>query len=231
MISNSFKAILNKLLTVFLMGVICLGNAQAQSTEEEDLEASRKRVPRYQFGYNDREHTKKETALHIAALYGVTWIVYPLSQPKEFREEGSFKDWRKRFGRLTFDKDEPFWNWMIHPISGSQLFLYYRANGYSRINAFTNTFISSALFEFTVETYTETASIQDLFVTPIVGSILGLGIENFSMYLLNTGNAFGRFWGHAINPATLFWFYDGKMLLTPQTNLKDSGGVTFRMEF
>jgi hypothetical protein len=39
--------------------------------------------------------------------------------------------------------------------------------------------ISSALFEFTVEVYTEPASVQDLYQTPILGSILGLGLEMF----------------------------------------------------
>lgn len=191
----------------------------------------RKRVPRYHFSYPEREITQRQKLLDVTAMYGVTWIVYPLSQPREVKDEGSFKLWRKNFGQLTFDKDEPFWNWLIHPISGSQLFLFYRARGYSRIDAFKMTFISSTLFELTVEIYTEKASVQDLFQTPVIGSILGLGLENLSLYLLNTGNTFGRFWGHVINPATLLWFYDGKQVITPQTNFQDSASLMFTMEF
>lgn len=206
------------------------------ATPEEIEKIKRKnkgpqRTPKYYYGYQDRDHTWKENLGHIAALYGVTWMIYPLSQPKVFSDEGSFKRYRRNFGQLVFDKDEPFWNQMIHPISGSQLYLYYRANGYARMDSFLMTFISSALFETTVEVYTEPASVQDLYITPVYGTILGLGLENLSMYLLNTGNAFGRFWGHAINPSTLFWFYEGKIRIVPSTDLKEEAALTLSVSF
>ena len=92
-------------------------------------------------------------------------------------------------------------------------------------------FISSALFEFTVEIYTEPASVQDLYQTPIFGSLIGVGIERLSLYLLNTGNAFGRFFGHLLNPSTLFWFYEGKIIITPQLDGKGGGGLNLVMDF
>lgn len=189
-----------------------------------------RRIPKYIYGYKNRSHTMSENLKQIGAIYGVTWLVYPLTQPSVVKENGSFKNYRNNFGKLVFDKDEPFWNWFVHPISGSQLFLYYRANGYSRIDSLAMAFISSTLFEFTVEIYTEPASIQDLYQTPIIGSILGVGLENLSMYLLNSGNAFGRFFGHVINPATLFWFYEGKVRFIPQYDNKQAS-ATFVFEF
>ena len=193
--------------------------------------AQDQRVPKYYYGYPDREHTFKENIKHIAAVYGVTWAIYPLTQPKVFSEEGSFKRYKRNFGQLVFDKDEPFWNQMVHPVSGSQLFLYYRANGYARMDSFLMTLISSTLFETTVEIYTEPASVQDLYITPVYGSILGLGLENLSMFLLNTGNSFGRVLGHVINPATLFWFYDGKVQIVPNTDLKEKAALSFSVSF
>lgn len=92
-------------------------------------------------------------------------------------------------------------------------------------------FISSTLFEFTVEIYTEPASVQDLYQTPVIGSVIGLGLENISMYLLNSGNAFGRFIGHVLNPATLFWFYEGKIQLIPKYNGKKTGSLTLTVDF
>ena len=189
-----------------------------------------RRIPKYIYGYKNRSHTMNENLKQIAGIYGVTWLIYPLTQPSVVKENGSFKNYRDNFGKLVFDKDEPFWNWFVHPISGSQLFLYYRANGYSRVDSLATAFISSTLFEFTVEIYTEPASVQDLYQTPILGSILGVGLENLSMYLLNTGNAFGRFFGHVINPATLFWFYEGKVRFIPQYNDKQAS-ATFIFEF
>ncbi len=190
-----------------------------------------KRNPQFYYTYRDRDHSLKENLNHFAAIYGVTWILYPLTQPDVFREKGSLDNYKKNFGRIVFEKDEPFWNWFVHPISGSQLFLYYRANGYARNDALTMAFISSTLFEFTVEIYTEPASIQDLYQTPVLGSFLGLGIETLSMYLLNTGNAFGKFFGHLINPTTLFWFYEGKVKLTPQYGPKGRVGLNINIEF
>jgi hypothetical protein len=201
------------------------------ATELQFEQSDKKRLPRYEFSFPEREHTFKQKLSHVGILYGLTWVVYPLSQPKEFFEEGSFKTYRQNFGKLTFDKDEPFWNWIMHPLTGSQLFLLYRAWGYSRMDAFKMTFISSTLFEMTVEIYTERSSVQDLFQTPVIGSILGLGLENLSFYLLNTGNTFGRFWGHVLNPATLMWFYEGRAVVTPTTNLRDQAGLQFVMEF
>lgn len=198
---------------------------------QEKRKEKRSRVKEFEYTYIDRKHTKKESMKHLAAIYGVTWVVYPLTQPSVVREKGSWKNYKNNFGKLVFDKDEPFWNWFVHPISGSQLYLYYRANGYNRIDSLGMAFISSTLFEFTVEIYTEPASIQDLYQTPVIGSFLGVGIETLSMYLLNTGNGFGKFVGHLINPATLFWFYEGKVQLVPQTNFNDRHGLFFMAEF
>ena len=198
---------------------------------QQQKKKSRSRVQQYQYTYINRRHSKKETMKHIAALYGVTWMVYPLTQPDVVRKKGSWENYKNNLGKLVFDKDEPFWNWFVHPISGSQLYLYYRANGYSRIDSLGLAAISSTLFEFTVEIYTEPASVQDLYQTPVIGSFLGVGIETLSLYLLNTGNSFGKFFGHVINPATLFWFYEGKVRMLPQTNFRNRHGVMFSMEF
>lgn len=199
--------------------------------QEEELKVKRYRKKEFQYGYIDRSHTFNESLKHVVAMYGVSWIVYPLSQPKVFREEGSWTKYKTNFGQIVFDRDEPFWNWFVHPISGSQLYLYYRANGYDRINSLGMAFISSTLFEFTIEVYTEPASIQDLYQTPILGSLLGVGLESLSMYLLNTGNVVGRFIGHVINPSTLFWFYEGKIQIIPRSNMKDSGGLFLMADF
>lgn len=201
-------------------------------TNVENIEeSSNARVPKYYWGYVDRNHTTSENLNNIAIIYGLSWAAYPLTQPEVFREKGSWKKYGNNFGELVFDRDEPFWNWFVHPISGSQLFLYYRANGYSRIDSLAMTFVSSTLFEFTVEIYTEPASIQDLFQTPVLGSLLGLGLENLSMYLLNSGNLAGKVLGHVLNPSTLFWFYEGKVQITPNISQSRINGLNVVVDF
>ena len=201
-------------------------------TESEILKKeTKKRRPNVIYTYQNRPHSKVETWKHIGIMYGVSLAAYPLTQPTVVREEGSFKKYRDNFGDLVFDRDEPFWNWIVHPISGSQLFLYYRANGYTRIDSLGLTFISSALFEFTIEAYTEPASIQDLYQTPVIGSLLGVGIENLSLYLLNTGNLMGRVFGHILNPSTLFPFFEGRLNVSPYYDGKDTQGIKATYEF
>jgi hypothetical protein len=184
-----------------------------------------KRIPLYQYGYNDREHSFAENFKTIGIVYGMTWFFYPIVQPKIFHGAGGVKEYKHNFGKLVFDQDEPFWNDFIHPLTGSQLYLLYRANGYDRMGAFEMTFVSSALFEMTVEIFTEPGSVQDLYQTPVLGTVLGFGIENLSMYLLNSGNTLGKIFGHALNPATLFPFYEGRTLIIPKLEDADKGAM------
>ena len=203
--------------------------------QNSPLPKSNKRELKHFYTYIDRDHTFEEDLKNQAFMYGMAWLVYPLSQPKIIRNNGGLKQYRKNFGKIVFDNDEPFWNWFVHPISGSQLYLFYRADGYSRIDAFQMSLITSALFEFTVEVLTEPASIQDLYQTPVLGSILGLGIENLSLYLLNTGNPLSMALGHMINPATLLPQFQGKLLLVPLTNFESTspigGYISAQVEF
>jgi hypothetical protein len=186
---------------------------------------------KFRYEYVDRKHTSKEIAGHLGAMYGITWAIYPLSQWDTFKNDGSWENYKSNFGQIVFDKDEAIWNWVIHPFSGSQLFLFYRANGFSRISSLTMSFISSALFEFTVEIYTEPASIQDLYQTPIFGALLGIGIEKVSLSLLNSEYKLANYLGHILNPSTLFWFYEGKVFLTPTIDKKRRVGLSLMVDF
>lgn len=184
-----------------------------------------KRQPIYKYGYNEREHSLIENVKNIGLVYGMTWFFYPLVQPKILSGAGGIKEYSHNFGKIVFDQDEPFWNGFVHPLSGAQLYLLYRADGYDRLSAFEMTFISSALFELTVEIFTEPASIQDLYQTPVLGTVLGFGIENASMYLLNSGNTLGKVFGHIINPATLLPIYNGRTLIIPKLEDADKGAM------
>lgn len=224
------------LLAIFVLSASFLAKAEENKNiidvnpkAQEDQEYSR--PVRHHYGYFDREHSAGESWRHLGGIFLVTAVAYPLTQPTVFRDDkGSFDKYKDNFGHLVFDQDEPFWNWVVHPISGSQLYLYYRANGYSKTSSMMMSFASSTLFEFAVEIYSEPASVQDLYQTPMLGTILGYGLENLSMYFLNTGNPLGKFFGHLINPATLFWFYEGKVLLIPEV-YKDYAKLNLVVEF
>ncbi len=179
----------------------------------------------HEYKYIDKDHTTLDNVKNVGALYGLAWVFYPIVQPKVFNGAGGWRDYKRNFGKVVFDKDEPFWNFFVHPLTGSQLYLLYRANGYTRMSSFGMTFVTSALFEFTVEIFTEPASVQDLYQTPVLGTVIGLGIENLSMYCLNSGTTFGKIVGHLINPATLFPFYEGRTLIIPSLEPEDKGAM------
>lgn len=185
---------------------------------------------KFLYTYREREHTATENASHLGALYAIGWFSYYVTQPETFEHKGSWRNYRNNFGKIVFDKDEPYWNWIGHPYTGSQVYLYYRANGYSRLDSFYFAFWQSALFEFTTEIYTERASIQDLYQTPVLGSVLGLFLEHTSLLLLNTHNPLLEIVGHIMNPSTLFWFYEGKIVVTPQVD-QDKVGYLLMMDF
>lgn len=184
---------------------------------------------RYHYQYFDRYHSLGESSVDLGIIYGVSWLFYPVFQHEDF-DSGSWTEYKENFGKLVFDQDEPYWNWLVHPLTGSQLYLFYRSRGYSRIDSFTMTFISSALWEFTVEIYSEPASIQDLYQTPVLGSLLGLGLETLSMFLLNQESPMSNLFGYIFNFYTLFGWYDGKIQIVP-SYYKKTGSVTIMGTF
>ncbi len=183
----------------------------------------------YFYQYFDREHSTGENLTNIGIIYGISWAMYPIIQPESF-QSGSWTEYKENFGKLVFDQDEPYWNLLVHPLTGSQLYLFYRSTGYSRLDSFAMTFISSALWEFTIEVYSEPASIQDLYQTPVLGSLLGFGLENLSMALLNQNTPLGTFFGYLFNLYTLFGWYDGKIQIVP-SYYKKTGTVTIMGTF
>lgn len=196
------------------------------------LSGSLQAAKKYHYTYSEREHTWDEDLRHLSLLYAISWPVYYLTQTRVFEQHGSWKRYRDHFAELTFDRDRPFWNWGVHPYLGSQLYLYYRANSYSPWDGLKMTFLSSVLVEFLVEIYTEPASIQDLYQTPVLGLLLGMALEHSSLPLLNSPYWTLRLLGYILNPFSLLGFYEGNMRLHPQFDVQNKRTtLMFTMDF
>jgi hypothetical protein len=206
----SFFPFLFSFLISFLLSCK-INSAQAQAQANE-----------WYYEYNDREHTFSESLLHMGAMYAFSWGVYGINQQQNIRHYSSSTTYKNNLGKIVFDKDEPIWNWVGHPIVGSQMYLYYRGLGYTQQRSILFTFIQSALFETTIEILTEPASIQDLYQTPILGSALGFFLEQISLPLLNSNSWAARLVGHLINPTSIFWFYEGRVRIVPQITNKSN---------
>jgi len=81
----------------------------------------------------------------------------------------------------VWDEDRFFTNYITHPYAGSFYYNTMRTKGHSAAASFCFSVFSSTLWEYLPEACFEQPSIQDLIVTPIVGSILGEAVHRLTL--------------------------------------------------
>lgn len=150
-------------------------------------------------------------------LYAVSWGAYIFDQYDTIKEHGSFRNWYRNIPKLHFDKDTPYYNLFIHPLTGHYIYLYWRSRGLSKIGAFGMSSLNVLAFEFLIETTTEIPSIQDIYQTAVLGMLLGISMEHLSLWCHSFDTGLGHFFGYLFNPFTMFKFssYDRGVRLTP----------------
>lgn len=93
----------------------------------------------------------------------------------------------------VWDHDRAFFNYVAHPIAGAGYYLVARNLGYTPMQSFGYSALMSTFFwEYGFEALAEKPSIQDLIITPVVGSLLGEGV--FHMIQSIQANN-GQIWG------------------------------------
>jgi hypothetical protein len=147
--------------------------------------------------------TTHERGYNFAMLYAGQWAYYLVVQREEIEKYGSIDNWLKNPIDPHYDRDSFDYNLYRHTLAGNYYYLYYRSRGYSEQNAFLWSTLSSLAFEFTIETATERPSYQDMYQTPVYGTVLGVGVEKLSIYLHDTDTWYGHTLGYILNPFTL----------------------------
>jgi hypothetical protein len=85
-----------------------------------------------------------------------------------------FENFKKAFTMPpAFDDDGWFYNYLSHPLMGSETYLRAREAGYGYFGCFLFSSAMSISWEFFLESWTERPSIQDLLITSTTGSLLG----------------------------------------------------------
>lgn len=84
----------------------------------------------------------------------------------------------------AFDRDHWSWNYEVHPYMGSISYLTYRNRHAPVWEAVLGTSINSLIYEYLIAGGTQPASLNDLIVTPIAGSLLGEGLYQLKKTLL-----------------------------------------------
>ncbi|MEK2688507.1 DUF3943 domain-containing protein [Bdellovibrio sp. GT3] len=170
------------------------------------------------------QRSASELAINFGMMYGAQWTVYLLTQHETIKEHGSWDNFLSYPLRPDFDKDSFDYNIVKHALSGNYYYLFYRSRGYTEVEAFQWTVLSSLAFEFAIESFTERPSFQDMYQTPIYGTLLGMGAERASRYFLERESRVAHVVGYILNPFELLKSHDSKMTSMPLIN-NDSVGM------
>lgn len=87
-----------------------------------------------------------------------------------------FKRWyRNIFVRNPeWDHDKWYFNYLLHPYAGAVYFMSARSQGFNFYQSLLYSFCVSTIgWEFGIEAFMERPSYQDLFITPVIGSVFG----------------------------------------------------------
>ncbi len=133
--------------------------------------------------YRDYRRLGYDTALFAGAAvigFGVLWVM-PESvtnwDKEEMRDKGIFWKWKENVkAGPVWDKDDWVLNWITHPYCGGIYYMTARSSGFTALESFGYSAIMSTFFwEYGIEAFAEVPSIQDLIITPVVGSAVGEG--------------------------------------------------------
>lgn len=106
----------------------------------------------------------------------------------ELRNVPLWKRWRNHVIKEgpEWDHDKFYFNYILHPYAGAAYFMSARSCGFNFWrSALYSSVVSTVGWEFGIEAFMERPSIQDLFVTPIVGSCIGEGFYRAKRWLVD----------------------------------------------
>lgn len=93
---------------------------------------------------------------------------------QEDKDDYSFEKWTENVTHPVWDEDEWWVNYILHPYWGGTYYIRARERGFGRTQSFWYSVILSTLYEYGAEALFEPVSYQDLIVTPVAGTLLGI---------------------------------------------------------
>jgi hypothetical protein len=114
----------------------------------------------------------------------------------------ALRNLKRSFSTLpVWDKDDWALNYIGHPIAGSYYYNALRSQNASRFHSFLFSTAQSFIWEYFIEGVAERPSAQDLFITPVVGSLLGESTHMLTMSMRRNGfNFFEKVFVLLFNP-------------------------------
>lgn len=128
---------------------------------------------------------------------GVATMIILESMPEEAtawnRAENSktpiFKRWLRNVKKgPTWDGDKFIFNFVLHPYAGAAYYMSARSCGFNCWGSFLYSFcVSSIFWEYGFESFNEIPSMQDLVITPVIGSLIGEGFYLAKRKIVSNG--------------------------------------------
>ncbi len=128
---------------------------------------------------------------------GVTTMVILESLPAESTawnktEDAKVSMWKRWVRNVTdgpvWDRDNIIFNYVLHPYAGAAYYMSARSCGFNCWGSFLYCFcISTVFWEYGFEAFNEIPSVQDLIITPVIGSVLGEGFYVLKRKIVNNG--------------------------------------------
>jgi len=144
-----------------------------------------------------------------AELLGATVLIVTPHKVTKWSHDWEQDAWRhikRSLSKLpVWDHDNWKINFIGHPIAGSNYYNSLRSQKASIFHSFLFATAQSFIWEYFIEATAEKPSTQDLFITPIVGSILGESINQLTMNMRRNGfNFFEKVFVLFFNPSFVF---------------------------
>jgi len=126
----------------------------------------------------DRQGLIRDTKYFVAYQFATIAILYAMPESvtnwtDEQRSEYELSIWWDHVTHPQVDSDEFYLNAILHPYWGASYYVRAQERGYAPAESFWYSFLCSSIYEFGAEALAEEPSIQDIFVTPIGGTLVG----------------------------------------------------------
>ena len=128
---------------------------------------------------------------------GITTMVVLEALPKESTawnktEDAKVSMWKRWVRNVcdgpVWDGDNLIFNYVLHPSAGAAYYMSARSCGFNCWGSFVYCFaISTVFWEYGFEAFNEIPSVQDLIITPVIGSIIGEGFYILKRRIVDRG--------------------------------------------
>lgn len=154
----------------------------------------------------------------------------------ELQEVPLFERWYNHVIKKgpEWDHDKFYFNYILHPYAGAVYYMGARSCGFNVLQSLCYcTIVSTVGWEFGIEAFMERPSIQDLFITPIVGSVIGEGFYLLKRkivadgYTLCGSSALGNIVAYLIDPVNeVMGLFTGNPCRNRESKVKVGTSIT-----